>query len=202
MGNASSPGLPKTIVVVTPVMNAVSFIDETIRSVISQTGNFSIRYHIQDGGSSDGTVELLKRWEWKLRGGNPLGGANVRFTWVSERDRGMYNAINKGFKHVEPEFAQAGTEVVALTWINSDDILLNNSLKTILDYFTKNPATQWVTGVSTLMTEAGTLADTSLAPTAFRKPLSQTDNMTGAAYLSFSRKEHFFDRTYGTWLMD
>src|SRR5882757_890676 len=130
----------KTIVVITPVMNAVAFIDETIRSVISQTGDFSIRYHIQDGGSSDGTVELLRRWERKLQGGNSLGGANVKFSWESERDRGMYQAINKGFAFVEPEFASTKTAVVALTWINSDDILLTNSLKTVFDYFSKNPA--------------------------------------------------------------
>ena len=160
--------MSKTIVVITPVMNAVAFIDETIRSVVSQTGDFSIRYHIQDGGSSDGTVELLKQWEEELRDGNSLGGANVKFSWVSERDRGMYEAINKGFAFVAPEFAPANAAVVAQTLINSDDILLTNSLKTVFDYFSKNPATQWVTGVSTLMTEAGTLAQTRPStPTAF-----------------------------------
>jgi glycosyltransferase involved in cell wall biosynthesis len=181
----------KTIVVITPVMNAVAFIDETIRSVISQTGSFSIRYHVQDGGSSDGTVQLLKRWEEKLRNGNSLGGANVKFSWVSERDRGMYQAINKGFAFVEPEFAT--TEVVALTWINSDDILLTNSLKTVFDYFTKNPTTQWITGVSTLMTEAGTLADTSSTPTAFSQAALANGQHDGRG-LPFVQQEGTFFR--------
>src|SRR5260370_15485178 len=122
--------MKRPMIVVTPVMNAVAFINETIRSVVGQSGDFLLRYHIQDGGSSDGTVELLRKWESRLNRGNSSGGAEIKFSWISEPDRGMYQGINRGFSFVESEFANGDWNVAALTWINADDILLANSLKT------------------------------------------------------------------------
>ena len=52
--------------IVTPVLNGEKFLDQTILSVVSQAGPFSIRYHIQDGGSKDATLKLLAAWKARL----------------------------------------------------------------------------------------------------------------------------------------
>jgi glycosyltransferase involved in cell wall biosynthesis len=58
--------------IVTPSLNAARFIDETIFSVLSQAGLFRIRYHVQDGGSADGTLEKLARWRRLVEAGHLL----------------------------------------------------------------------------------------------------------------------------------
>jgi glycosyltransferase involved in cell wall biosynthesis len=89
--------------IVTPSYNQGVFIEETIRSVVEQDYP-NLEYLVMDGGSTDGTVEILRDWELRLVGKS--------FTWVSERDKGQTDAINKGF-------ARARGEILA--WINSDD---------------------------------------------------------------------------------
>ncbi|WP_371357657.1 tetratricopeptide repeat protein, partial [Hydrocoleum sp. CS-953] len=89
--------LGTTFFVVTPCLNAVATIDETIKSVISQSGDFWIQYHVQDGGSTDGTVERLQYWEGVLSAGSSdLQCGGVDFSWVREPDEGMYDAVMKG----------------------------------------------------------------------------------------------------------
>ncbi|HET8539054.1 MAG TPA: glycosyltransferase family 2 protein [Anaeromyxobacter sp.] len=87
------------ISVVTPSYNQASFIERTIESVLSQRGAFELEYLVVDGGSTDGTVEILRRHAARLR-------------FVSERDRGQSDAINKGFRMATGE---------VLAWLNSDD---------------------------------------------------------------------------------
>ncbi|WP_304615756.1 exostosin domain-containing protein [Paracoccus sp. (in: a-proteobacteria)] len=111
------------IAVVTPSYNAADTIDRTILSVVSQAGNFSLRFHVQDGGSTDGTVELLKRWQQRLRRRDfPIQCREVSFTWSSEGDEGMYDALAKGLSRLE------GTPEQFMTWINADDLLLTGAL--------------------------------------------------------------------------
>jgi len=107
------------VYVVTPCMNAVETIDRTILSVISQAGDVKIRYHVQDGGSTDGTVERLEEWKQRLRSGSvPRQCHSIRFSYTSEPDTGMYDALLKGFTAVD---AHADS---FMTWINADDILM------------------------------------------------------------------------------
>ncbi|MGA1791069.1 MAG: glycosyltransferase family 2 protein [bacterium] len=98
------------ISIITPSYNQAAFIEETIRSVLLQ-GYPNLEYIIMDGGSSDHSVEIIKRYE------------NYLACWVSERDRGQTDAINKGF-------AAASGRIMA--WINSDDLYIRNAFKRVI----------------------------------------------------------------------
>jgi glycosyltransferase involved in cell wall biosynthesis len=104
------------ISIVTPSYNQGKYIERTIRSVLSQDIE-GLSYMVMDGGSSDETLSVLRRYE-------------NRVPWVSERDRGPSDAINKGFYSSSGEI---------LGWLNSDDIYYPGALRTVLDFFGKNP---------------------------------------------------------------
>ena len=108
----------------TPSFNHGRFIARTIDSVLSQQGNFQLDYRVIDGGSTDGTRQLLE-------------GYGSRLSWVSERDRGQVDAINKGL-------AAATGDVVG--WLNSDDVLLPGALERVARAFADHPGTEWVHG--------------------------------------------------------
>lgn len=99
------------LTIVTPSYNQGRFIEETIRSVLLQ--NYpNLEYFVVDGGSTDGTLEIIKQYsQWVTE-------------WVSEKDDGQGNAINKGFAR--------GTGDM-LAWLNSDDIYYHTALKTMMD---------------------------------------------------------------------
>ena len=59
----TAPASKTRFAIVTPVFNGARFLDETILSVLAQAGPFGLRYHVQDGGSTDGTVEKLAAWK-------------------------------------------------------------------------------------------------------------------------------------------
>ena len=133
--------LGTTFFVVTPCLNAAATIDETIRSVISQPGDFWIRYHVRDGGSMDGTVERLRYWEGVLSAGSSnVQCRGVEFSWVSEPDEGMYDGVMKGFDR----FEIAPREL--MTWINADDVLMPGALSAICRIVGEHPEVEWIGG--------------------------------------------------------
>lgn len=101
MTKSSNTGFPK-ISIVTPSFNQGKFIEETIMSVIGQ-GYPNLEYIIIDGGSTDETVDIIKKYEKHLT------------YWISEKDNGQSHAINKGF-------AVASGDI--LGWLNSDDMYM------------------------------------------------------------------------------
>lgn len=105
------------ISIVTVAFNAVNTIKKTIESVVTQD-ELLIQYIVIDGRSTDGTVEIIKEYSDRLA------------YWVSERDSGIYDAMNKGI-------AQATGELVGI--INSDDWYAPGVLKTVYDQYLKNP---------------------------------------------------------------
>ncbi len=111
--------MTSTVYVVTPCMNAAETIDSTIMSVLSQAGDFYIRYHIQDGGSTDGTSDRVQVWSQLLRSEKlPLQCNGIQLTFASEKDQGMYDALVKGFDRLDVQPDDF------MTWINADDILM------------------------------------------------------------------------------
>jgi len=109
--------------IVTPSYNQGQFIEETIRSVLLQ-GYPNLEYIIIDGGSTDNSVEIIKKYSPWLT------------YWVSEPDRGQSHAINKGF-------TKATGEIYA--WLNSDDLLLPCAIRHVVDAWQENPsAVAWV----------------------------------------------------------
>ena len=115
--------IPK-ISIVTPSFNQADYIEHTILSVLNQ-GYPNLEYIIIDGGSTDGSLDIIKKYADKLT------------YWVSEPDSGMYDAINKGF-------AKSSGEILA--WINSDDVYFDNAFHTVADIFTQIPKVDWITG--------------------------------------------------------
>lgn len=113
-----------TVTIVTPSWNSVEFIERTIRSIVSQTYK-NIEFIVVDGGSTDGTLDVLKRHTDEIS------------WWVSEKDNGMYHAINKGL-------ARASGEIVA--YLNSDDIYYPETISQVVSIFSECPEADLIYG--------------------------------------------------------
>ena len=131
----------KTIFITTPCLNMAQTIDQTINSIVTQEGDFSIRYHIQDSCSTDGSIDILHKWKKRLSKYNStwLRCNGIHFSYASAQDLGMYDAIAKGFNVFEiPEFA-------FMTWLNADDILMPYTLL-LLSALHDMHHINWITG--------------------------------------------------------
>ncbi len=123
--------LPR-ISVITPSYNQASFITQTIEFVLSQ-GYPDLEYIVMDGGSTDGTIEILKKYDDRLQ-------------WISEKDRGQSHALNKGLK-------KATGDIFA--FINSDDVYEPGALMKVGKFFANHPQAAWLTGRCPTIDESG-----------------------------------------------
>jgi len=114
--------MPPRITIVTPSYNQAAFLEETIRSVLDQ-GYPNLEYLVVDGGSTDGSVEIIRRFADRLT------------HWESCKDRGQSDAINKGF-------ARATGDIMG--WINSDDMLAPGALGALAEAY--RPGLRWYYG--------------------------------------------------------
>jgi glycosyltransferase involved in cell wall biosynthesis len=112
------------ISIVTPSYNQAPFIRRTIDSVLSQRGDFELEYRIVDGASSDETLRILESY-------------GAALNWVSERDQGQVDAINKGLRACNGEI---------VGWVNSDDTLLKGALGRVAEAFATHPRSEWLHG--------------------------------------------------------
>jgi len=111
-----------SVTIITPSFNQAQFLERTIRSVRAQqteeprfTG--PLQHVVIDGGSWDGSVEILKRYSEHLE-------------WISEKDRGHPDAVNKGLQRARGEI---------IGWLNSDDIFYPGAVRTAVDFFESRP---------------------------------------------------------------
>jgi hypothetical protein len=126
--------------IVTPVRNAVRTIDATIWSIVSQAGDIQVKYHVQDGQSSDGTVEKIEAWARRLETIGEELPARITFSFASEQDNGMYDALCKGFARLDiPDDAFMG-------WCNADDALWPGALNAVVQVGRDLPTVDWITG--------------------------------------------------------
>lgn len=121
------------ISIITPSFNQVKYLEETIRSVVEQDYP-NLEYIIIDGGSTDGSIELIKHYENKIH------------YWISEPDSGMYHAIQKGFEKSSGKI---------MSWINSDDLLTKDSLFIVAEIFSEFDTIQWLSGLPNIIDELG-----------------------------------------------
>ncbi len=112
------------VCIVTPSFNQRPYVEEAIRSVLLQ-GYPNLEYYVMDGGSADGSVDLIRKYEKWLTG------------WISERDHGQADAINKGF---------ALSDAGMFGWLNSDDCLAPDALRRMVDALRREPQADFVYG--------------------------------------------------------
>jgi len=133
MYNANENGQWPRISIVTPCYNSGTYLEETILSVLGQ--NYpNLEYIIIDGGSTDNSLEIIKKYE------------NSLYYWISEKDKGMYEAIQKGFDKSTGEI---------MAWINADDLYHRKSFFIIAELFSKYTKINWLVGASTQWDERG-----------------------------------------------
>jgi glycosyltransferase involved in cell wall biosynthesis len=117
------------ITVVTPTLNQAHFLERSLESVLGQRGAFELEYLVQDGGSTDGTLDVLRRHEGRL-------------SWRSEPDSGQADAVNRGLR-------RSTGEIVG--WLNSDDLLLPGALDRVARAFADHPGASWLHGGCTIV---------------------------------------------------
>ncbi len=122
------------ITIVTAVYNGAKYLEATIRSIVCQ-GYPNLEYIVVDGASTDGTLEIIKQYEPHIS------------WWVSQRDNGLYDALNTGF-------ARSTGEIMG--WLNASDMLHTGGLAVVGSVFQTFRQVHWITGLPTAFAEDGT----------------------------------------------
>jgi cellulose synthase/poly-beta-1,6-N-acetylglucosamine synthase-like glycosyltransferase len=118
---------------VTPTFNRAELLPATLQSVAQQNRPLDLQYIVMDGGSTDGTQDILRAH------------SDIVSDWVSEPDGGMYDAIAKGFDRCDGD---------VFGWINSDDILFPWALNLVSRIFEEIPTAQWISTLTQTAVDA------------------------------------------------
>ncbi len=119
-----------SISIITPSFNQGRFIERTIESVLRQDYP-NVEHIVVDGGSRDETIDILKKYEGSLK-------------WISEKDEGQTDAINKGI-------GMSTGDIIA--YLNSDDVYEPGALLRVGEYFAAHPEIMWLTGKCRIIDE-------------------------------------------------
>jgi glycosyltransferase involved in cell wall biosynthesis len=125
--------------IVTPSLNCGDFIASNFASIRKQGfGPDELEHWVIDGGSTDGTLDILKR--------------QTGATWISEPDKGLSDAVNKGIQRAKGDW---------IIWLNADDFLADNALKTFIQYARKHPDIRLFCGDQTILRYDGSVEQTA-----------------------------------------
>ncbi len=130
------------ISVITVNLNGERFLEEAILSVLNQKYP-NLEYIIIDGGSTDGSLEIIKKYEKNLA------------YWLSEKDEGQYHAVQKGFE-------KSSGDIMA--WLNSDDLYVPNSFFAVAEIFNSFPKVEWLMGIPREYNEEGAMMSRIMLP--------------------------------------
>ncbi len=125
------------ITLVTAVYNGKEYLEATMRSIVNQ-GYPNLEYIVVDDGSTDGTAEIIRKYERQVNG------------WFRQENQGLYAALNAGF-------ARSTGEIMG--WLNSSDMLQVNGLFTVGSIFRELRDVEWITGRPTKISAAGMTID-------------------------------------------
>ncbi len=128
------------ISVVTPSFNQGRYLRESVDSVLSQSGPFGVRHRVVDGGSTDGTLAVLRSI------------SDPRLTWTSDPDGGQSDAVNRGLAEVDGD---------VVGWLNSDDAYAPGALAAVAATFA-DPAVRWAVGQYAIVDDAGAVVRTAV----------------------------------------
>ena len=158
------------ISIVTVAYNAVNTIEKTILSVIKQDYE-DIEYIIIDGGSTDGTVDIIEKYKESLS------------FFVSESDNGMYDALAKGFNHVTGDI---------IAYINADDFYQPQAFAAVAEIFSKYRDVKWLTGINAIYNSRNQITNAAL-PYRYNSEFIQKGLYDGK-WLPFIQQESTFWR--------
>jgi len=125
------------ITLVTAVYNGKEYLEATMRSIVNQ-GYPNLEYIVVDDGSTDGTAEIIRKYERQVNG------------WFRQENQGLYAALNAGF-------ARSTGEIMG--WLNSSDMLQVNGLFTVGSIFRELRDVAWITGRPTKISATGMTID-------------------------------------------
>ena len=159
------------ISVVTVCYNSAATLEKTILSVLNQSYPH-IEYIVIDGGSTDGTVDIIKKYADRLA------------HWVSESDKGMYDALVKGFSKITGDVC---------CWLNADDMLYEAAFDTVSDFFEQNPEIDWLTGYNVCYNKSSQITSVT-TPIVVSNRLLRTGFYQSAYRVPFIQQESTFWR--------
>jgi len=119
------------ISIITTNYNTEKYLERTINSILNQNGDFELEYIITDGASTDGSLDIIKKYKDRIK-------------YISEKDKGQSDGINKGLR-------MATGDIVA--FLNSDDMYIEGALDKVVKYFKDNPDCMWLTGYCRIIDE-------------------------------------------------
>lgn len=156
---APQPTSGLRLCLVTPCLNAAPFLGEAIESVVSQPGFEHVDYILMDGGSADGSVEIIANHAARLK------------HWRTGADGGLYRAVEDGFRHSHAEI---------MGWLNADDLLCPWTIRLVLDIFAQLPEVAFITSKHPLVADArGVVHRADLLPGVNRADFLEGVNLPG-----------------------
>lgn len=126
-----------SISIVTPSYNQAEFLECCLRSVLDQSYP-DLEYVVMDGGSEDGSADLIRRYADKLS------------SFEIEKDKGHADALNRGFARTSGEI---------MGWLNSDDMYLPWTLRVVGEIFSQHPDVEWISGLNGTWTRHGVMSE-------------------------------------------